>query len=206
MNNRIKNKNDRAAQVKQLILGTNKHYPNGSQSLSVGGATFTVTALTQLMQDFVDQRTAVETAKAATKTKIPRRTNPYPFSARDHSRVRDGAPGNVRQLADVLADFGLTPPKALVPLTAEKKAVAAAKRNATRAARHTMGSNQKKDVKGAVHATLVVTPADGTTPSVNLAGMRRAASRRPSRRRPHRADRQRAGRRHDPARVSARSS
>ena len=42
--------NDQAAQVKQLILGTQKHYPTGSVVLQVGGASFTVTALTQLMQ------------------------------------------------------------------------------------------------------------------------------------------------------------
>jgi hypothetical protein len=50
-------------------------------------------------------------------------------------------------------------------LTAEQKAVAAAKREATRAARHTMGKNQKKAVKGAINATLVVTPANGSAPS-----------------------------------------
>jgi hypothetical protein len=42
-----------------------------------------------------------------------------------------------------LADFGLNPKKARTPLTIEEKAAAAAKRKATRAARHTMGSKQK---------------------------------------------------------------
>jgi len=63
-------KSSEVAEVKQLILGTQKHYPTGSSTLQVGGATFTVTALTQLMQDFVDNRAAVETAQAATKAKI----------------------------------------------------------------------------------------------------------------------------------------
>lgn len=161
----IKNKSDRANQVKQLSIGTKKHYPDGSQSIPVGGATFTVTALTQLMQDFVDQRAAVETAKAATKAKIEieRARAPSQLAViRAFETIVRGTFGNS---ADVLADFGLSPPRVPVPMTAVQKAVAAAKRKATRAARHTMGKNQKKDVKGAVDATLVVTPSTGLTPT-----------------------------------------
>ena len=57
---------------------------------------------------------------------------------------------------DVLADFGIKP-KARTPLSAEAKTAAAAKRTATRAARHTMGAKQKKSVKGAV-VGITVTP------------------------------------------------
>jgi len=67
---------------------------------------------------------------------------------------------------DALADFGLAPPKARAPMTAEQKAVAAAKRKATRVARGTLGKKQKKAVKGAVTATLVVTPQAGPQPTV----------------------------------------
>ena len=49
-------------------------------------------------------------------------------------------------------------------MTAEKKAVAVAKRAATRAARGTLGKKKKKDVKGSVKAELVVTPLDGSHP------------------------------------------
>lgn len=62
-------KSNQVAEVKQLILGTQKHYGTGSNTLQVSGATFTVTALTQLMQDFVNNRSA-ETAQAAAKAKI----------------------------------------------------------------------------------------------------------------------------------------
>jgi hypothetical protein len=57
---------------------------------------------------------------------------------------------------DVLADFGLHP-KARAQLTVEKKTAAAVKRKATRAARHTMGSKQRKRVKGDVTG-VTVTP------------------------------------------------
>jgi hypothetical protein len=57
----------------------------------------------------------------------------------------------------VLADFGLRPKKAPTPLTVEEKAAAAAKRKATRVARNTMGSQQKKAVTG-TFVGVVVTP------------------------------------------------
>jgi hypothetical protein len=159
-------KNDQAARVKQLILGTTKHYPNASDTLQVGGASFTVSGLTQLMQSFVNAREAVEASKAATTATVQtERTQSTARLAviRSFETVVRGTFGTQ---ADVLADFGLAPPKARVPLTAEQKAVAAARRAATRAARNTMGKNQKKDIKGNVNAKLVVTPADDSKPVV----------------------------------------
>ncbi|HEX4448569.1 MAG TPA: hypothetical protein VH044_17615 [Polyangiaceae bacterium] len=161
----VKGKNAEAAFVKQMIAGTQKHYPNGGASIPVDGVSYTVTALTQLMQDFVDQRDAVESAKAATKSKVATERARAPAQLvviRGFEQVVRGSFGNA---ADVLADFGLAPTKVRTPMTAEQKAVAAAKRAATRSARHTMGKNQKKDVKGAIKATLVVTPLDGSTPT-----------------------------------------
>ncbi len=58
----------------------------------------------------------------------------------------------------MLADFGLEPRKEPTPLTAEQKAAAAAKREATRKARGTSSAKAKKAIKGNVTATLVVTP------------------------------------------------
>ena len=160
-------KSNQAARVKQLILGTKKHFPNGSETLQVGGATFMVSALTQLMQDFVDQREAVEASKAATKAKIETERTRAPSQIATIVAFETIARGTFGNSADVLADFGLAPPKARAPQTAEAKAVAVAKRKATRAARHTMSKNQKKDIKGAVKAALVVTPLADSQPIVS---------------------------------------
>lgn len=151
-------KNELAAQVKQLITGVNKHFPNGSQELPVGGVTTTVTGVTGVLQAFVDNRTAVEVSKAALKAKVETERVQAPNQLaviRAFEAVVRSMFGNS---ADVLADFGLAPLKVRTPLTAEQKAVAAAKRNATRTARHTMGTNQKKSVHGSITAQLVVTP------------------------------------------------
>ena len=56
-----------------------------------------------------------------------------------------------------LVDFGLTPPKARTPLTANELAVRAAKAKATRAARGTTSKKQKLGVKGDVTG-LIMTP------------------------------------------------
>lgn len=69
------------SRAKQLIAGTGKHYVNGSQTIQVAGATFTVTALTQFMQNFVDNRESVEASKAATKAKIEAEPAYRPFAA-----------------------------------------------------------------------------------------------------------------------------
>jgi hypothetical protein len=58
---------------------------------------------------------------------------------------------------EVLGDFGLTERKPPTPLTTEQRAAAIAKAKATRAARKTMGSQQKKGVIGNV-AGVTVTP------------------------------------------------
>ena len=64
----------------------------------------------------------------------------------------------------VLNDFGMTVPKTLGAKTVDAKATAQAKRTATRAARNTMGSVQKKAVKGNV-VGITVTPVVAGTPS-----------------------------------------
>jgi hypothetical protein len=161
-----RNKTTKASLVQNLITGANKHFPNASQTLTFGGATRTVTALTQLLQSYVDLRQSVITSQAATKTKVAaERAQTPPLLA-----VIDEFVAFVKvtfgNQPDALADFGLAPPKARTPLTAEQKAVAAAKRKATREARGTLGKNQKKGVKGAVTATLVVTPQAGSKPAV----------------------------------------
>jgi hypothetical protein len=155
--------NDQAAQVKQLILGTQKHYPTGSV-IQFGGASYTVTALTQLMQDFVDNRAAVETAKAALKTKVEAERAQAPSQTAVISAFVRIVRGTFGTSADALADFGLALPKARAPISAETKAVAAVKRAATRAARGTIGKNKKKAIKGDVSATLVVKPSGGSQP------------------------------------------
>ena len=193
----FKGKNSQAAAVKQMMNGTQKHYADGSQNdpgrrCVVHGDR--VDAGDAKLRRPTGSRGGVE---GIHEDEGRNRTNPGAClnsrSSRGFEAVIRGTFGNS---ADVLKDFGLTPRRAPTPRTAEQKAVAAAKRVATRAARHTMGKNQKKDVKGAVSATLVVTPSADSTPVASrpvVQPVSRAV------RRPPGVERQRAER-HEPAR------
>ncbi len=154
----VQSKSSRAALVKQFVTGVNKHFPNGSQQLQVGGASFTVTALTAQLQSYVDNREAVEVSQAAARAKVQTENAQAPAQLAAFRAFESVVRSTFGNSADVLADFGLAPIKARAPRTAEEKAVSAAKGAATRKARGTMGKNQKKDIKGSITAKLVVTP------------------------------------------------
>jgi hypothetical protein len=147
--------------AKQLIAGTSKHLANVTQVMVAGGS-FTPTQVTERLQALVNLRTDVDAAKASTKAKLAaEKTDMAPL------RTFMGAFVTFVKAAygtspDVLADFGLHP-KARTPQTVEAKTAAAAKRKATRAARQTMGSKQKKRVKGAV-VGITVTPVTAPPP------------------------------------------
>ena len=161
-------KSDQASRVKQLITGTNKHYANASQPLAFGGATYTVTALTALLQSFVDLRQAVDDAAAAHRTKVAAEAAQAPHLRGVISAFVAYVKATFGNSPDALADFGISPRKARTPQTAEQKAAAVAKRAGTRAARHTMGATQKKAVKGGpVTVTITSTPVSAPTPAAS---------------------------------------
>ena len=154
-----KGKGTESALAEKLIAGTKKHFSNAG-SLTFGSGTFTPAEIESSLQTLVDLRKAVDDAKAATKAKVadeaarsaPLRSHMAAFGAYVKATFA-GSP-------DVLADFGLKPKKARAPLTIDQQAAAAAKRKATRAARRTMGTKQKKRVKGTI--TTIVSPADSS--------------------------------------------
>jgi hypothetical protein len=154
----------------QLIAGTKKHFATAS-SLAFAGATLTPAQIESSLQTIIDLLTAVSASKAATKAKLaawnaqakPLRTQMAAFEA--FVKVTFG------NSPDVLADFGLKPNKARAPLTVEEKAAAAAKREATRAARHTMGKVQKKGVKGDVTGVVVTPVTSASASSVTTPGV-----------------------------------
>jgi hypothetical protein len=150
----IKSKTSQASHAKQMLTGANKHFPNASDKLTFGGATYTVSALTMLIQSFVDLREAVDASKAATKAKIEAERAQAPSLRGVISAFEAFVKAMFGNSPEALADFGLSPRKARTPLTAEQKTVAAKKRAATRAARHTMSSKAKKAVKGSVKVTI----------------------------------------------------
>jgi hypothetical protein len=148
-----------AARVGQLIAGTRKRFANGGEKLTLrGGLVVTVDEAVGELQKFVDNRAAVVEAQATAKAKVAAERSDMPARIAFIQAFDAFVKFMFGNDATALADFGDAPPKARVPMTAEQKAVATAKRKATREARGTIGPKAKKNVKGHVTAKLVVTP------------------------------------------------
>ena len=168
----------------QLIAGVTKRFATGTQ-VSFAGGSFTPAQITSKLQALVTLRTDVDTAKASTKAKLAAESADAPALRTFMSALVAYVKAVYGTQPDVLADFGLTPKAPRTTPTIEDKAAAAAKRTATRAARHTMGSKQKPDVKGAVTGVTItpvsaLQPVVATPPGVPSAGATSTAATAPS--------------------------
>ena len=146
----------------QLVAGTKKHFSTVS-SLAFGNGSFTPAQVEAFLQTLIDLRTAVEQAQSVAKAKIVAEAAQAPSLRSQMAAFVTYVKATFGTSPDVLADFGLKPKKVRTPLTISQLAAAAAKRAATRAARHTMGTKQKQAVKGTI--TTIVTPPAAPAPA-----------------------------------------
>jgi hypothetical protein len=153
MSNQVRTKISLQQRVSSLISGTQKHYTTGT--LTVGGASYDPATLIQILQGLSNAIAASDAAKAkwndALKSMQDENAKVGPVVQAFQSYLVTSL-GNA---PSTLADFGLVPRKVRAPATSAEMAAAAAKRKATRAARNTMGSEQRKKVKGNVTSVLV---------------------------------------------------
>jgi hypothetical protein len=158
-----KGKNSAADRAKTLIAGTQKHLANGGQ-LQFAGGVFTPAQVVDELEQLATLRADVDASRAATRAKVAveREKAPalYAFMSAYVQFLRNAFGSQV----DVLADFGVPPKKVRTPPTVEQKAAAAAKRDATRAARGTKSAKAKRGIKGAVIG-VVVTPVVAPQPA-----------------------------------------
>jgi hypothetical protein len=129
------------------------------------GSSFTPAQITSKLQSIVTLRSDVDTAKAAIKAKLAAEASEGPSLRSFMTAYETYLKAVYGSQPDVLAQFGLQPKKARTPATVAGMAAAVAKRAATRAARHTLGSVQKKVVKGDVTGVVVV-PVTAPAPTV----------------------------------------
>ena len=139
-------------------------------TVTLNGVDYTAASLMALLQSFIDLADATVAAKGfwllAVQKEAANRTLIMGVLAalKAYVTLKFG-PGAV----DTQADFGFSPKKTVVK-TVATKSKAATKAAATRVARHTMGSVQKKAVTGAsvaepvTPATTTTTPAPAVTP------------------------------------------
>jgi hypothetical protein len=141
MATKIEGKGQVVTFAKQLIAGADKHLA-GAAPLTLAGSSYTQAQITAKLQSLVDLRNDVDVAKASTRAKLAVEQTSMPPLRTLMSAFVTYVKAAYGTSPDVLADFGIHP-KARTPLTVEEKAAAVAKREATRAARHTMGTQQR---------------------------------------------------------------
>ncbi len=163
-NPRINRAQSQAADA-SLSTGLVKHEPTLS-SFTIAGATVKTTDIVTTLQTRQDSAKTVESTRAiwqaavAADRSLRAQSNPTVSGVKQALHVMfAGSP-------DTLADFGLTPRKPHV-VTPEVKVAAAARAKATRAARHTMGVQQKAGIKGALDGVNLVVTAQPAAPSAS---------------------------------------
>jgi hypothetical protein len=148
-----------------VMAGIDKHITTG---ITINGTAFTQADLKALFQS---QITAITTNEALRKSLADSVVNAGAIGAKVNTMYQLLRSALIAQYGKnanaILNDFGMTAPKAPGAKTLDAKATAKAKRSATRAARHTMGSVQKKGVTGnvvGINVTPVMAGPTVTTP------------------------------------------
>jgi hypothetical protein len=161
------NKAKQISDDQKLIAGILKHL--ATSTLTIGGKAYLGTTLVSLLQPRIDAGQASIAARAASRNAVVAddgvlaETNALVVQLKQTLKLMFGND------AATLADFGSTPRKTPQPLTAAQKVARADKARATRKARGTLGSKQKKAITGAITAPATpASPAPGG--SVNGAG------------------------------------
>ncbi|MGH7436215.1 MAG: hypothetical protein ACRENE_11125 [Polyangiaceae bacterium] len=146
--------------IGDLVAGTQKH-ASSTTSVTLGGKAYAAPALVQLLQSLVDALNATAAARAGWQDALAKEHVLHASVLPVVEGYREWVAVTYAGSPALLADYGVSPPRARTPLTAEQKAAASVKRAATRKARGTLGSVQKKAVKGDV-AGITVTPVTST--------------------------------------------
>jgi hypothetical protein len=145
--------------IRDLVAGTQKHASNGQ--VSFGSKSYDAATLVKLFQSLADALDAADAARTRWQDALGSvrglRSSVLPIV----QGYREWIAVTYAGTPSLLADYGVSPRKVRAPLTAQQKAAAALKRKATREARGTLGSKQKKGVKGDV-VGIAVTPVTST--------------------------------------------
>jgi hypothetical protein len=144
-----------------VMAGIDKHI---TASITIEGTPYTPAALKAVFQS---QITVLDSNAALHKSLSDGVLNAKAIAAKVNNMynlLRSALIAQYGKNANaVLNDFGMTVPKVPGAKTVEAKATAAVKRTATRTARHTMGTVQKKAVTGNV-VGITVTPVVAGAP------------------------------------------
>ena len=149
----------------KVIAGIAAHF-TGATTFTFGGVDYKAKEIQQLLQSRIDAASVTAatrakwlTAAAAEKEKTTESESVL-LALKSHLVTTYGAK------SQIVADFGFTPKQKKT--TADTTATAVKKREATRAARRTMGKRQKRGIKGVVEPATTAAPSAATeAPATN---------------------------------------
>jgi hypothetical protein len=168
MGNKNAKRGDRLAGFQGMIDGT-KQFLSKYQSLAIGSEELTPAQMLAIFEELLTSGKSVVTATDAKTTAVKADRELRGKYADFINAFKRIVIGMYAKSPDTLGVFALKPPKKGTR-TVQAKAAAAEKVVATRKARHTMGSQQKKDIKGVVaepSAGSTASAGTGSTPAGN---------------------------------------
>jgi hypothetical protein len=145
-----------------------QYISNTKVTIKVNGEAHKVSDLIAIYQRCLDTRAALNTQRAQVKETMTSRANAEAQRRAADLALKPWVINEYGATSTAAHDFGF-PPRKAPALTAEEKAAAVALGQATRAARHTMGSKQKKGIKGTI-----VAPTAPAAPATNEASVAQA--------------------------------
>ena len=155
--------------MQKLADGLKSNPPAGATALVIDGQSVAMADVVAQVLAWVVIYQAASDAARAYKRAIAARTAIEGTALPRFAKIGDVVKSMIGRTSPDLALYGLKADKAPRVLTAEEKAAAARLRNATRAARHTMGSRQKESVHGEATAPAATDPAATTAPTAATA-------------------------------------
>ncbi len=146
-----------------------KTYAGQKGTILVNGTEMKISAVAGVYQDCLDARAQLNTKRTEVKAAIDARANAESARAEADVALQAWVTQKFGVGSQQALDFGFAPRKRAKRTTAEK-ATAAKLALATREARHTMGSVQRKSVKGTLAPTAPAEPATNTPAGSSTAG------------------------------------
>jgi predicted Fe-Mo cluster-binding NifX family protein len=160
-NSNIPNKTTALALNNKISEGVDKYFSK-VKSITVAGTTFTPKSLVAVLNAENDASKAVDSTRAQYEEQVVTHRAAKVSAKALRSALKAYILATYgKKAVQMLGDFGMSVPKATGKRTVETKVQAVAQAKATRDARHTMGKNQKKLIKGVVPstATAAATPS-----------------------------------------------
>jgi len=162
--NNANNRTQQQAADQKLMDGITKH-EQAISSLTIGGVAYKTADILAILQARIATANTTLSTRATWQSAVAADKGELTKTKTIVSGVRQAIQLMFAGSVDTLADFGLKPRKARAVRTPAQKAAASAKAKATRAARHTMGSKQKAEIKGTVPQAAPATPPAAGAPT-----------------------------------------